>query len=342
MSSDDEKTADFPAESQNRISTMLCSYETANDARRSGIMNEGMPYLGECSAPEWEEFQRIIGHKYPLLAIPSTRSDFLHTWLLGDPTGVHESTAKIFDEKIVNVIKEVGMDWKTKEGLLTCLSDHCISGGSPTGPINVRIAGKIGDRDIKPGVGEKAPDAVFSSFLHGEIRDNLVIEVAYSHETPAELFFEGLLWSQQGSATNYEPICRPAMFIGIHIERGRSFQMDESLGAAWAIMVLSAADSDGIGTSTITLINATEKYLAKVRNGVAPWADAHCQVAPTFDHASEIRVLWRWMCPSISPHLQDMGFQLTSEDLVTALRKGEGRNHAQTAATATRQPRQKS
>lgn len=152
-------------------------------------------------------------------------------------------------------------------------------------------------------------------------RDSIV-EVAYNNETRRELLWECRLWSQQGHHPT--PVLKPRKVIGIKVEKGISYRRD-SRAPAMAVLMFWAADSEGIGRSTITLFNATDSYREV-------W-ERETGLRPTL--SDEVNIPFNFLLRSCPPDRDTNALALSSQFMVEAFVSAEDKDRAEEARAAS-------
>ncbi|CAO1637476.1 unnamed protein product [Sympodiomycopsis kandeliae] len=270
---DSSPSSDMPPwreDAEQRVREWVDAYHTAVGHVRLADNCTGLLYI--CHGPPAlvERFLLLPERRYPCLSLPGEEGQLI-VFLTGDPKAVHEVIAMDIFEEIrdanLHLLRDMRQEYKFT--------------GSPDLRVNVREHGAIGGRQFVTGWATKEPDAV--SWRKGQIEEDndAVIEIAYNNEKRAELLWECRLWSQQGQHPT--PVIMPRNVLGIKIENAPSYRQDATV-PAMAVLMFWAADPQGVGAYTVTLLNAAPAYAAiwREETGLEPLLAEEVQVPFSF------------------------------------------------------------
>ncbi|CAO1639135.1 unnamed protein product [Sympodiomycopsis kandeliae] len=292
------------------IGSLWNNYVDAIANYRAGQAHDDPVYLGKAKRAEAEKFAERKDRRYQIMLLPA-ESGQVTVWLTGDPTVVHARTADFIAKKFFGAAFDLKYDFTTRFSIAEVFHHNVRDDRDANHRVFVRFNGQVAKKEFQTGWANKEADSLLS-YLETVSRmgqDTLAIEVAYKHEGPKCLLFEGALWSQQGSAS--KPVVNPMNFIGAHVEEGQTFMYDPSLRACWALLVMGAADQDGRGTADLYLLNATDAYEQKWKTALRDSSTAPVKVV----RATEVHLQYALGCPFLPPSLMNATFSITPQDL---------------------------
>ncbi|CAO1632933.1 unnamed protein product [Sympodiomycopsis kandeliae] len=302
----------FPETSAKPVGSLWNAYVAAIARLRQGSKPDGFSYLGSATRTEAEKFANARDRRYPIMILPTTTTN-VDVWLVGDPTFVHSRLAHGLGQQFFRATFNERYDFATRLAIATAMDSAVSNNGDAANRIYVRSSGIIGKKAFSVGFANKEADGLLTQAIGASHTRTLAIEVAYLHETPANLLFEASLWSQQGRGL-ITPVVSPVNFLGVHVEEGRTFMDDWTLGACWCVLVMRAADEEGNGDRQVYLLNATWAYEQKWRAAIAE--------SPVFrgmavSRTTQVDIPYALGHNSLPDLLADATFTLSSQQLST-------------------------
>ncbi|CAO1634045.1 unnamed protein product [Sympodiomycopsis kandeliae] len=302
----------WPANAEQDLQKWKAAYNDAINRLRSlatahDVQRQEMPLIGEGSMALIEKFLSSTHRRQPCLVLQSEPERGL-MFLTGDPATCHHTAAQVFySDTLLRMEVEHAHSY----------SEIAVSAGSPTWPINVRFPGKVSDKYFVIGTGIKEPDyAVWSSVTNEEAT---VVEVAYHNESSSQLFFEAILWSQQGNSP--APVKSPCNIVAIDIEEATTMR-SSATNPAFALIIMTAAQQDGSGERKILLINGNERMLEKWRQIIE---ESHLPDT-VVEHAAEVSLQFDFLCRFARSEWRGQPLILTLERLVSRFQGGLSRD----------------